>query len=653
MKKKIFRIMSLVLIMAMLTVGFAGCKDKNDSKSVDSKEDIKKTLCDFCGETEVCESYKDDVLGKMNLCEDCQETMEEMAEAPEGYFQYILKKSSNESAEQIAKGYGLALESLNNSSEDMSSDAELSLTVGQSIRDMLEDETDINFDWMEKISLLVNSDITKDVYNVDLGVAFNEERLISLVVLANMSDEMAYLQIPELNETYLGMDFEMLLAEADVDMSDISEMTDVYKKLFESLPSEEEIEELLKRYCNLAISCIEDVEKSEEEVQVGELTDEFTVLEATIDEGTVKAVLEVIVAELKKDEVVKDIICDVTQTLCEVLELQDEWDADEVYGDFSEALEEFEDELATLEEEDFELALKLYVDNKGQIAGWALEEEDVKISSLTVMEGSQFAYEFEGTADGVTFILDGTGELTSTKLSGDFKVKMAGLKVLNFTLKDVMLKEMEEGYFNGTVSVSLGSGLVSAIEEELYDIPFELEDWVLELKGKSSENKSDMTLSLYENDDLLAALTLANEIGKAENIVSPDNTKVAMIDDEESLEEWANNCDIDGFVERMEGVFGEDLIALFDEMMSEDTYDDDYYYEDDYWYEDDDYYYEDDYWYEDDDYYYEDDYWYEDDDYYYEDDYWYEDDDYYYEDDYWYEDDEYYEDDSLYGDDWI
>lgn len=522
--------------------------------------------------------------------------------SPAGYFQHVLKKSSDEVVEQFAKGYDIALENMS-ATENVSSETELGVTFGKDVREMLEDATDMDFEWMEKVSFLVNADSTKDAYKFDLGVALNDKRLISLLLMANMKDKTAYMQVPELNESYLGVDLEEFLDDNGMDMDDINEASEMYEKFYKALPKASKVEKVLKRYSELAISCVEDVKQDKEEVKVDEITNKFTVLEATIDEGTLQDMLEVIVKELKKDKDIKEIIYD-------VLETQEDADADEVYDEFLDLLDELEDEIDSLDDEKFEIVVKLYVNNEGEIMGVVVELEEVntEISNFIVQKGSKYAYEFEMKVNGVKVVVDGTGKMTSSKLSGDFKVKAAGLKVLDFSLKDVKIKDLEDGYFNGTVSVSLGSATVKALEEEIDDFPFDLADLVLELKGKSSKNKSEMTVSLYEKEDLLGAFSINSKVGKAGKIKSPKDKEVVMIEDEDDLMDWVGDIDFDKFIESLEGKLDDDLLDMLEDLIDGDislpSFDDDYYNDDDYWY-DDDYYYDDDYWYDD----YEDD-WY-------------------------------------------
>lgn len=65
MKKKLFKIMVLVGLAAMLTVGVAGCK---------------KTECEWCGEEKRCKTVYLSMLGEYNMCKECQEYVAPISE---------------------------------------------------------------------------------------------------------------------------------------------------------------------------------------------------------------------------------------------------------------------------------------------------------------------------------------------------------------------------------------------------------------------------------------------------------------------------------------------------------------------------------------------------------------------------------------------
>ena len=65
MKKKLFKIMALVGLAAMMTVGFAGCK---------------KTECEWCGEKAHCKTTYVSLLGEYNMCKECRGYIAPMSE---------------------------------------------------------------------------------------------------------------------------------------------------------------------------------------------------------------------------------------------------------------------------------------------------------------------------------------------------------------------------------------------------------------------------------------------------------------------------------------------------------------------------------------------------------------------------------------------
>lgn len=64
MKRRMKKVLVLISVMAVLTVGFTGCGKK---------------VCDFCGEEAKCKT--EEVLGEeVNICKDCQKDLEDLAD---------------------------------------------------------------------------------------------------------------------------------------------------------------------------------------------------------------------------------------------------------------------------------------------------------------------------------------------------------------------------------------------------------------------------------------------------------------------------------------------------------------------------------------------------------------------------------------------
>lgn len=65
MKKKLFKIMALAGLVAMTTVGLAGCK---------------KTECEWCGKEARCKTMYLSLLGEYNMCKECRELVAPISE---------------------------------------------------------------------------------------------------------------------------------------------------------------------------------------------------------------------------------------------------------------------------------------------------------------------------------------------------------------------------------------------------------------------------------------------------------------------------------------------------------------------------------------------------------------------------------------------
>ncbi|MDD5901222.1 MAG: hypothetical protein PUC73_10070, partial [Lachnospiraceae bacterium] len=480
--------------------------------------------------------------------------------SPAGYFQHIVKKTSDESAEQFAKAYDKVISSTD-AGVNESQSAEFSVEIGKSVRNLLEDATYQDFDWLEKVSFRVDADSTKEAAQTNMGLALNDKQLISLIILANLKEEKGYLQIPELNKSYLGMEFEELFSMLDIDMDDFNEVNESTEKVLKALPDKSKVEKIIKKYFDLAISCIDDVKQEKEKVTLEEVTNTYTVLEATIDEETLQSMLETIVKELKEDEDIKKIIMDVSATI-------EDADADDVYDEFLDALDDMEDEIDDLGDEKIEIVLKLYVDNKGEVYGTVveIEEADLEVSNLMVRKGSKFAYEFEVKVNGVKGSLEGTGKMSGSKMSGDFLLKAAGMKLAELKAEDVQLKDLEDGYFNGTITVSLASSAAKLIENEVDDdFPFDIKKLNLKITSASSKADADCRISLNEGEKMLGAVSVTYKTGKADKIKFPADSEVVMIENESDLMDWAEDIDFDEFLESLEDKLDAGLMDLIED----------------------------------------------------------------------------------------
>jgi len=484
--------------------------------------------------------------------------------SPEAYYHHVEEKAAENLVEWIAEVYEQQVHSLF-SFDDVGRSAEFTVEFGEDVRGLLEEETSMDFDWLEALSFFVSTDSLKSASKAEVGISLNQKQLLSLLMMYNVEDGIGYAQIPELNEDYLGIEIEEFCERygLDMDRNDINEIYSIFDEIYDNLPDQKKVEKIMKRYSSLVISCIENVKQDTEEVNVGDLSKKYTVLTATIDEETLQKMCEEMIKELKKDKDIKEILTD-------ILSLQDEIDSKDVYEEFQNLLEEAEDEIEALSKYDFEIEWKTYVDNEGTIVGRAVEIEGVEISSLFVHTGGKFAYEFNVSANGANVALEGSGKMNNRELNGDFKLKVMGMTVVKLRAEDVKVKELKDGYFNGNVEISLAGMVASLIDSSEAGLPVSVGDLKLKTTMKNTESESSFKISLCEKEDLLAAVSVMSKNGKANKVKFPAKNNVVMIEDQSDLMEWVGGIDLEGFLEELKKTVGDDVVELLEDVINDE-----------------------------------------------------------------------------------
>lgn len=580
---------------------------------------------------------------------------------PAEYYAWVNEKTAEEAAENISKTYQ---EVLDKSEKGQSASFSIKYELSSEVKDLLlaeagDDEEIVDIiENIDSIEIGADSDVKKTEMLETVYASVNDEKLVSAEVAMDMENLACFMRIPELKEQWVGMELGELMAE------EISAEGTVAENLYdacmdamvnpEDYISPEDLSDLITRYTAVWNGAIEDVElEKKQEVEISDLTVEYTVITAEIDEEKAYDIMEAFVKEAADDDIIKDLV---TEKIGAVSE--DEYD---------EAFDDLLEEIDTMKEEsdfsdDTTIDLITYVDATGTIRGFEFvmngEDEEMSARFIVGADKDNIAAELVMNDNGVDVIsvtLDGTredkaysGEIECTVVDEseeyyddydyDDEYYYEGEEeeeeeeeepeteetTITIEFNDFEIVDEEKGYINCGLAVILPD----------IDEPISLDF--------SSDGKSqDITYDINIEDTDYGKLVLSMSAEDSADVSIPSSDDAFMIDLESediAIEDYVAQEDVQAFIEELLKKLGfsdEDAASAAEsaaaEIYAADDYYEDDYYEDDF-YEDD--FYEDDF-YEDD--FYEDDF-YEDD--FYEDDY-YEDD--FYEDDF-YEDD-YYEDD--------
>ena len=465
--------------------------------------------------------------------------------SPEEYYQFVEKKTVKEFAGYTGEWYGdYVLDSLN--LYDKSAEGELVVKLGDDGQEFLGllGLAGVDVSWLKSISLGVHMNVKDDMAESGLSFALNDSNILSYNMKMDMENETAYIQIPELNKTYMGVDM-----SDDLYMSSMVEeatlgFTESDKKFLQACPKQAEVEKLAKRYTMLALECVDDVSKSKETLKVEGVEQKCTVLKVTIDSDTMQDMAEAILEKMRDDQDVKDLMRSVLLASGELAD--EEIDIDEIYEEFQDEIDEMLDDLDYLSYYDDKIVMKVYVDGKGEIKGRSIDLGDVTVKSLMPEKGKKFGYELSGSYEGESVKLTGSGKTSGDKISGDFKVKYNGAALIDITVKKFDTEELKAGRMNGRLEVKASSkigdviGMVPGLSI--------IEDMQINMDFASTKNKSECKIGVVYDGQNIGSIEVSAKTGSGSKISIPSGKDMVMIEDEDDVEEWMSGVELETFV---------------------------------------------------------------------------------------------------------
>ncbi|MCM1541315.1 MAG: zinc ribbon domain-containing protein [Blautia sp.] len=475
--------------------------------------------------------------------------------SPEKYFQFVGKKALGDTADLIGDNYSNIVSEME--LYDTSYSGTFTLEPGKKVANLIElagavsgANTGIDLSKLKSLTIGADVSIKDGVLGYGLTTALNKVSLLSANMVMDMEEGDVYLQIPELNKTYMGVDMEEIL---NVDKDDLADSQKANKELIQALPKQGEVEKLIKRYFILVLENIDDVEIGRKtELKVESISQKCTELDVTIDGDAMQEILEAVAEEAQEDKELEKIIVGVVEAMGE--------DGDDVYDDFVDALDEMLDDLDYYVDEDEEITLKLYVDRKGNIIGWSMEQEEWNgsystFSALSASKGSQVAYEITAESYGSeVFELSGQGKKSGDLLTGDFNVKVSGATVLEMTVTKLDMKQLKEGHLNGKAEIELSPALNMALNSAL-DITGAsaiINDLSFVVDCKSSAKSVDCTVAVNDGKDMFLSMTLALKSGNGSKASVPKGKSVIMIEDADDFMDYYEGIEWEKFIDTLE-----------------------------------------------------------------------------------------------------
>jgi len=479
-------------------------------------------------------------------------SVNKLVSSPEKYYASVEKSQIKELAGSFADSYdNNVLENIdfNNYSIDYGIEVELS----EEARELLEGALNVDdTEAFKKMAADFFISLKGDVLSAEASATFGKDKLISANAVADMEKGEAYAQIPELSSKYIGVSLDEYAEDFTEQFSVMMEQNEA---LVAALPKAKTVEKLIKRYLTIAVENVDSVKEDKGTIKVGDIEQKCTTIRVRIKEEDAYNIAKAILEEAKDDKDLHNVIAEFAVVAAELEE--EEIDADEVIDMFVEEIESALDELEEIEEFDSEeeIVMNLWVDNKGEIIGREIEVNDETIFSYKMAQkGNKFEYKAVLVADpdyDEEIIFEGSGKKNSSTLNGEFALKMKmdekTSKFLEVKVEDYKIKKANEGYIDGSFTFSISdeflreanAGMAAAI----------ISDYELKFDVKSGKKDAMIAVSILDNEEMFAKLTVDAKIGSGKSAKLP---KGILVEDEEDIMEWAETIDTKKFLKKIE-----------------------------------------------------------------------------------------------------
>lgn len=478
------------------------------------------------------------------------------------YRDYVQQNTTETATGEISAAYGELLSVLSGEYEETGA-AELSvkLNVGPNAVSMLEDLAkaelgeEISMDWARDIELSLSANAKDQLQQIGAKLNIGGEEIAVADAILDMDQGMLFLAVLNLSDEYLALDVSEYLNDEET-----AAMMEYLQdpELIAALPSEEVVGELLNKYVNIVLSSFDNVDKSTETVEVGDLEQKLTVLETKIDGDDLVKAAEAVLEELANDKQVEKVIRRAVDYLEGQEDLGFDMDADDVCEEFYEAIEDALDALGEVDGDDLgvDIVLTQYVNGAHEAVGYALEVADEQVLYFVeIKDGDKLAFELnvpgslevigEGTEKKGVVNADYVVYTEMPTWDEDYNVTYEKTEVLTISLVDF---KAEDKSVNGKIRLAPSSAMLEEMGlSATATSAIDLAKIQLELGFATGEKSGTIEFNVLTGEDLLVGVSLTAAEKKASDIELPEEAY-----GEDAAEEWLEGLDTEKILDALD-----------------------------------------------------------------------------------------------------
>lgn len=461
------------------------------------------------------------------------------------YYRYVESNASAKLNASVAEAYGAYIEA---ETQDAAAETKITFDVSKAAQDDLCEQLggELDLSWLNDVAVTSNFNIKGEALSSDVKLKINDTDIVALELLDDIKDKVIYFGLPSFDDRYLAITDEHVETADEESFIFMQIMSD--DEIRKALPSQEELNELLDKYTEIMLENVKDVEMSTETVEIDGVKQKLTVVKAEIELEDAKVIAKALLNEARGDEVIKKYINDISKLL-EKKEIIT--NADEVYDDYREMIDEALDEI---DSDDFgeeeTLSLYTYVDSSHNVVGRKMSVEGDLLSYVTVRDGKEVGLEvLVDLEEDDTLFVRAKGVRDGKLMNMDLSLGTNDTTVFVGTVKEIKLKELKEGYFNGKVHLDVARGYYELQEMTNAEIAEAEGDKVsIDMTFEAEKSQSTAKFVYNTKGKSYVEMKVSTKQTEPKKVTLPNEDKTVAVED---AGEWVTSFDLTKIVDAL------------------------------------------------------------------------------------------------------
>ncbi|MBR1470863.1 MAG: hypothetical protein IJ600_04385 [Lachnospiraceae bacterium] len=406
-------------------------------------------------------------------------------------------------------------------------------------------EPAIRLDSLSDIALIYEMESGEDALRAMQALQLSDkEYLLTMNEIYDMDKSVLYLQMPELNEDYAGLQMDKILDEDEVEQ--LNDILGNFGNPASQMIEPKTLRRIYERYLDVLLSHISDVEEEKNTLEAMNKRQNCYVLSFVMDEEMIKDTLIELAETMAEDSDLEGVICSYIEK-----NMPDE-DADAVWAEAVDALEAWAEET---ENEDLglasDIAVSIYVSSKGKIQGLRIGNDEAELFYGYVIEKAALYLECYAENDGdELFALTGKGSRGAKGASLDCTLSVDDGDVeIDFALSELT---KNGGVFTMDLDQFLDIAEEQGADQEVVDdLSAMVKHGTLRLESHHENKKTEASAAIMDGNDKIAGIRWKAELSEAGGIEIPSGKETEKISDEYDMIDYLQDCDLDLFVDKL------------------------------------------------------------------------------------------------------